>query len=324
MRTSMENNRGIKRQRIAIVPLSDLIFQEDGPRRKRICCGGGSNLTPTKNSSNVTSFDKLNDDVLISVLSKVSSSASTPSDLINILLINKKFSKLGIDGLILANASRKAMCVRAKQWCESSDKFLSRCADAGNLEACYFLGMINFHCFGNYSKGITLLEKAATGSHAEALYSQAILHFNRNVNALRELGYCFQSGFGLPPSPAAAYRLLEKANTLDLTASTSGTNLHGCHRRRRSRDFSLLTNYGYSGRTVHPANAFMVEWWWLGDKGEDGLHMCSNVLCGRRETRKNGFRRCSRCGITVYCSHACQEVHWNMEHGITCIQVENA
>ncbi|KAJ3701450.1 hypothetical protein LUZ61_005155 [Rhynchospora tenuis] len=351
MRTSMENNRVIKRQRIAIMPSSDLIFQEEGPRWKRICCGGGSNFTPIENSSNVTSFDKLNDDVLISVLSKVSASASTPSDLINILLINKKFSMLGIDRLVLANASRKAMCVRAKKWCESSDKFLSRCADAGNLEACYFLGMINFHCFGNYSKGITLLEKAATGSHAEALYSLAIIHFNGcdggedgfyyqtnpntaanlciksaklgNINALRELGYCFQSGFGLPPSPAAAYRLLEKANTLDLNASTSSTNLHSCHRRRRSRDFSLLTNYGYLGRTVHPANAFMVEWWWLGDKGEDGLHMCSNVLCGRKETRKNGFRRCSRCGITVYCSHACQEVHWNMEHGITCIQVQN-
>jgi MYND finger len=68
---------------------------------------------------------------------------------------------------------------------------------------------------------------------------------------------------------------------------------------------------------------FMVEWWWLGDKGGDGLHMCSNVLCGRREMRKNGFRRCSQCAVTMYCSHACQEVHWIMEHRATCIQVPN-
>lgn len=50
---------------------------------------------------------------------------------------------LGVDRLVLANASRKSMCVRAKNWCESSHKFLSRCADAGNLEACYFLGMVS-------------------------------------------------------------------------------------------------------------------------------------------------------------------------------------
>jgi hypothetical protein len=58
------------------------------------------------------------------------------------------------DRLVLANASRKAICVRAKNWCESSHKFLSRCADAGNLEACYFLGMVSIptncvnHLFG--------------------------------------------------------------------------------------------------------------------------------------------------------------------------------
>jgi hypothetical protein len=50
---------------------------------------------------------------------------------------------LGVDRLVLANASHKAICVRAKNWCESSNKFLSRFADAGNLEACYFLGMVS-------------------------------------------------------------------------------------------------------------------------------------------------------------------------------------
>jgi MYND finger/Sel1 repeat len=203
---------------------------------------------------------------------------------------------------------------------------------------------------GNYSRGISLLERAAEGSHAEALYSLAIIQFNGcdsaedgfsyqqnpksaanlciksaklgNVDALRELGYCFKIGYGLPPSPAAAYRLLKKAGTLDQTANKNSTNVLSSP-RRRSRDFSLLTNYGYMGREVHAANVFMVEWWWLGDKGGDGLHMCSNVLCGRREMRKNGFRRCSQCAVTMYCSHACQEVHWIMEHRATCIQVPN-
>jgi hypothetical protein len=55
---------------------------------------------------------------------------------------SKRFSVLGVDKQVLAKASGKAMCVRAKNWCDSSQKFLTRCADAGNLEACYFLGMV--------------------------------------------------------------------------------------------------------------------------------------------------------------------------------------
>jgi TPR repeat protein len=104
---------------------------------------------------------------------------------------------------------------------------------------------------GNYSRGFSLLERAAEGSHAEALYSLAIIQFNGcdsaedefsyqqnptsaanlciksaklgNVDALRELGYCFKRGYGLPPSPAAAYRLLKKAGTLEQTANKSST-----------------------------------------------------------------------------------------------------
>lgn len=85
-------NIGIKRQRVAIIPSSDLILQEVGPRRKRVCGGGGirvgnSRFASIENPFHVTEFDKLNDDVLISVLSKVSSSAAAPSDLINVLLM---------------------------------------------------------------------------------------------------------------------------------------------------------------------------------------------------------------------------------------------
>jgi TPR repeat protein len=193
------------------------------------------------------------------------------------------------------------------------------------------------------------LERAAKGSHSAALYSLAIIQFNGsahvdggssdqrdlncaaslcvksaklgNLDAMREVGYCLQNGVGLPPSPTAAYQLLHKANyTRKLNAITNSPNPL-ISPRRRSKDISLLTNYGYMGREVHAANMFMVEWWWLGDKGEDGLHMCSNVVCGRRETRKNGFRRCSCCGTTIYCSHACQEMHWKMEHGSACVPV---
>jgi hypothetical protein len=88
MRTRREN-RGIKRQRVAIFQPSDLIPQEVGPRRKRICCGGGNTgeSASIENPFMVTNFDRLDDDALISVLSKLSASAAAPSDLINVLLM---------------------------------------------------------------------------------------------------------------------------------------------------------------------------------------------------------------------------------------------
>lgn len=90
MRTR-RGKRGIKRQRVAVIPPSDLILHEVGPRRKRICCGGGDGgagkFISIGNRFNVSDFDRLHDDALISVLSKVSASATTPSDLINVLLM---------------------------------------------------------------------------------------------------------------------------------------------------------------------------------------------------------------------------------------------
>ena len=49
---------------------------------------------------------------------------------------------MGSDPLALAMASMKSLAVRAKNWSESAHEFLKHCADAGNLEACYILGMV--------------------------------------------------------------------------------------------------------------------------------------------------------------------------------------
>ncbi|KAJ3692354.1 hypothetical protein LUZ60_012704 [Juncus effusus] len=305
-------------------------------------------------SQNMDPFDALSDDLVILILSKVSASASSPADLINVLLVNNRFSNLGLDREVLANAALKSLWVRAKNWSDSAHQFLIRCADADNVEACYFLGMIEFYCLAYHASGIDLLKRAAQRSHAGALYSLAIIYFNGsgslasglrcqcdpdfattlcikaanlgNLDALREVAYCLQEGLGLPCSPIAAHRLLIKANTLELIKTKSiSSHSQTLNNQRFHRDSPLLTNYGFyekMGKEVHVANKFMVEWWWLvrgEEKGEDGLRMCSNILCGRRETRLNGFRRCSACGITMYCSHACQEMHWKMEHCSTCI-----
>ncbi|KAJ3671878.1 hypothetical protein LUZ60_007957 [Juncus effusus] len=342
----------------------------DHPRRRRLSGGSGAGeMMYAEDPFNAFDlnrfepkfgtrdyFEALGDDMIISILAKVSASASSPADHINVLSVSKRFNVLGLDREVLKKAPGKSLWVRAKNWSESAHQFLIHCADAGNVEACHFLGMIHFYCLANHASGIELLKKAAQRSHSGALYSLAIIYFNGsgsmagglscqcdpdsaatlciksanlgNLDAMREVAYCLQNGLGVPCSPVAAHRLLVRANTLELikTKNTSSN----CHLipqspRRHRKDSSLLTNYGFyekMGKEVHAANKFMVEWWWLaqgGEKGEDGLNMCSNILCGRRETRPNGFRRCSACGVTMYCSHACQEMHWKMEHGLTCI-----
>ncbi|KAJ3694049.1 hypothetical protein LUZ60_009529 [Juncus effusus] len=366
-----QSSRGAKRTRIAHHNYHASFFNlpEELPHRKRLSGGSGAdmmyitdpfvafNISQFCNDSvshTKDSFDALSDDIVISILAKVSASAACPADLINVLLVSKRFSVLGLNREVLANAAGKSLWVRAKNWSDSAQQFLLRCADAGNIEACHFLGMIQFYCLANHTSGIDLLKRAAQGSHAGALYSLAIIYFNGsgsqagglscqcdpdsattlcirsaklgNLDALREVAYCLQQGLGLPCSPIAAHRLLTRANTLELIKAKNICSHHeSLSRKRLHKDISLLTNYGFyekMGKEVTAANKFMVEWWWLvhgEDNGEDGLNLCSNILCGRRETRPNGFRRCSACSVTMYCSHACQEMHWKMEHSWTCV-----
>jgi hypothetical protein len=52
------------------------------------------------------------------------------------------------------------------------------------------------------------------------------------------------------------------------------------------------------------------------------LRLCSHVGCGRPETRKHEFRRCSVCGAVNYCSRACQALDWKFRHKAECAPVE--
>jgi hypothetical protein len=54
----------------------------------------------------------------------------------------KRFRELGQSRVVLARASPRCLAVRAKAWSDDAHRFLQRCADAGNLEACYLLGMV--------------------------------------------------------------------------------------------------------------------------------------------------------------------------------------
>lgn len=55
----------------------------------------------------------------------------------------KRLNQLGLHPLVLSKAGAKAFAIKAKNWSESADRFLKLCANAGNVEASYTLGMVS-------------------------------------------------------------------------------------------------------------------------------------------------------------------------------------
>ncbi|KAJ0972651.1 hypothetical protein J5N97_020610 [Dioscorea zingiberensis] len=211
------------------------------PPRKRQRASQGADL-----------FEWLHDDLVLSIFSKLAATAAAPADLVNLLLTCKRFNVLGINPLVLSKASTKSMAIGAKNWSESANKFLKLCVDAGNLEACYTLGMIRFYCLGNRGSGAALMARAAMASHAAALYSLAIIQFNGSggsksdkdlragaalcaraallghVDALRELGHCLQDGYGVRRSVPDGRRFLLYANARELAAALASRHPLPC------------------------------------------------------------------------------------------------
>ncbi|XP_020083737.1 F-box protein At1g67340-like [Ananas comosus] len=325
--------RRTKRRRTNLV---EMMLKPDDRRRKR---RRTATATP---AAGTDYFDALPDDLVLSVLSKLSSSASSPSDLISVALTCKRLNELGLQPQVLARASAKALAIRAKNWSESAHRFLKRCSDADNLEASYILGMIRFYCLEKRGSGAALMARAAMGSHAGALYALAIIQFNGSggakgdkdlragvalcaraaalghVDALRELGHCLQDGYGVRRNVAEGRRFLVQANARELAAVLTAT---AC--------CPLLSDFGWSVPPAepHPANRFLAEWSAAGagrraEAGGMGLRMCSHAGCGRSETRRHEFRRCSVCGAVNYCSRACQALHWKLVHKADCTPMD--
>ncbi|XP_034607106.1 F-box protein At5g50450 isoform X1 [Setaria viridis] len=323
----------------------------------------------------VDAFDRLPDDLVIAVLAGVAACAAGPADLAAAALTCRRFRELAAHPAVLSRASAAAVSLRAGRWSEAAHQFLRRCAAAGSLHACYFLGMVTsatatssvvctamllgprrplfadaassyhhqvrFYCLGSRATGAALLARAASGGHAAALYALAVLQFNGSgggkadkdpragvtlcaraawlghVPALRELGHCLQDGYGARRDAAAGRHLLLHAAARELVAISSARCRRGGRRAEDGDD---------------AASRFMVEWWALsaakksaaatgeGDGGNDAaeLRLCSQAPCGRRETRRHEFRRCSACGSASYCSRACQALDWKRAHRGQC------
>lgn len=203
------------------------------------------------------------------------------------------------------------------------------------------------------------MAKAAINSHAQALYSLAVIQFNGSggtksdkdlragvalcaraaflghVDALRELGHCLQDGYGVRQNVAEGRRFLVQANARELaaalTCSTSASSYIVSSQPVGNRLVStttgtigcpLLSDFGCNvpAPEGHPANQFLTEWF-TGRTSENpgpGLRLCSHAGCGRPETRKHEFRRCSVCGAVNYCSRACQALDWKLRHKGDC------
>ncbi|KAI3423089.1 MYND-type domain-containing protein [Psidium guajava] len=313
-------------------------------------------------SGGCDSFDALPDDLLICIFSKLGASASSPSDLIRASLTCRRFNSLAVHPLVLSKASSKCLAIGANNWCDSAHRFLKLCADSGNMEACYILGMIRFYCLLNRGSGASFMAKAAINCHAPALYSLAVIQFNGSggskndkdlragvalcaraaflghVDALRELGHCLQDGYGVRQNIAEGRRFLVQANARELAGVLSAAlptrfllawndPHHDAEARRATvAGCSLLSDFGCNvpAPEVHPANRFLSEWFAArgAGGGDGGLRLCSHAGCGRVETRRHEFRRCSVCGVVNYCSRACQALDWKLRHKSDCVPQE--
>ncbi|KAL5215760.1 hypothetical protein ABZP36_007161 [Zizania latifolia] len=345
-------------------------------KRRRVGAEGAASAGGVPGTVGGDMFDELPDELVVSILADVAASAGSPADLAGAMLTCKRFRELGQSKVVHARVSPRCLAVRARSWSDAVHRFLQRCVDAGNVDACYLLGMIRFYCLGNRGSGAALMATAAMGGHREALYSLAVIQFNGSggtkddkdlragaalcvraaslghVDALRELGHCLQDGYGVPRSVLYGRRLLIKANAREFAAavasSASPLRSAGTGRKASRRHSCLLSDFGCHAAVAagepHAANRFMVDWFAArplagssaaaaaaaaaagsAASAEDeaaGLRMCSYALCGRPETRRHEFRRCSVCGVVNYCSRACQALHWKIAHKAECTPMD--
>jgi TPR repeat protein len=231
----------------------------------------------------------------------------------------------------------------------SGAALMAAAAVGGHREALYSLAVIQFNGSGGSKDDRDLRAGAALCARAASL---------GHVDALRELGHCLQDGYGVRRSVLDGRRLLIQANARELAAAVaasaaapppragSGNNSGGGKAASR-RHSCLLSDFGCRAAAAaaageaHVANRFLVDWFAtrplvqaagaagagagtaaVSPEDDGALRLCSQELCGRPETRRHEFRRCSVCGVVNYCSRACQALHWKMAHKAECTPME--
>ena len=162
--------------------------------------------------------------------------------------------------------------------------------------------------------------------------------------AKRELGHCLQDGFGVEQDVQLGRKLLAVAAKADAaspamdTAVVAATVAAGAveERLRKRNDINTLNaavaaaaevsaaakHAAEQHLTAPPVARFLLDWYdpeVCGNVLQPGTHACSHPLCGRVETRRHEFRRCSCCGRVRYCSRSCQSLDWRLQHKFACL-----
>ncbi|KAJ8648893.1 hypothetical protein MRB53_001916 [Persea americana] len=132
--------------------------------------------------------------------------------------------------------------VSASNWSKSANHFIKLCADAGNLQACYNLGIL--YCLQSQASGLSLIAKVAIRSNEPAIYSLSLVQYNDrgrswkdkdirawislcarasfgHIDAFRELGHYIQDGYGVPQNIAEVRRFNSIANAHEDSSSSS-------------------------------------------------------------------------------------------------------
>lgn len=214
---------------------------------------------------------------------------------------------------------------------------MAKAAMASEASALHSLGVIQFNGSGgsktekDLKAGVALCARAASLGH---------------LDAMRDLGHCLQDGYGVQRNIIEGRRLLVEANAREAAAAgitpplaslqnalriTASQHDYFCTDEKELNSesvfsflqtscCSLLSDFGCNVPPAEPhiANKFLVDWFSLYPP-QPGLRLCSNENCGRPETRRHEFRRCSACSSVNYCSRACQALDWKTSHRYVCM-----
>lgn len=214
---------------------------------------------------------------------------------------------------------------------------MAKAAIHSHAPALYSLAVIQFNGSGGSKNdkdlraGVALCARAAFLGH---------------IDALREFGHCLQDGYGVRQNIIEGRRFLVQANARELAVVIASAASFGIPMRSlltwnlnpiphphphpqlqhpSGSGCPLLSDFGCNvpAPEAHPANRFLTEWFAArGGSPGPGLRLCSHEGCGRPETRKHEFRRCSVCGTVNYCSRACQALDWKYRHKAQCAPVD--
>lgn len=214
-------------------------------------------------------------------------------------------------------------------------ELLTQAALDGSEEAHHALAIMHF----NGSGGLRRDKDPEAGA---ALCARGNIVFN-SVSAKRELGHCLQDGFGVEQDVALGKKLLQEAAAIDdkngkgldaavVAASKAAAEVEEALRKRN--DINTLNaaidaaaevaeaakSAAEKHLTATTTNRFLLDWYGECEKKLlPGTTSCSHPLCGRVETRRHEFRRCSCCGRVRYCSRSCQSADWRLQHKFACL-----